>query len=273
MARGADRQGRRPGADVGHRGLPAAQPAAAGALRSPSIRRASSSRSRSRPAIPSSPASTIRRRPSASCAAAASTQPGVVARRSAAARIRRDCRRSSGGPTTRTTTSWSTTCSTAAKARRRGRRCARASATPILVWDTTTVPNGTYFVKVVASDAPSNAAGHRADRRARQLAFDIDNTPPAIVVGASASSAAARSSPFDVKDDHSPIQRSSSRRTASAGAACSRWTASPTRATEHYELAIDGELGERGLTLRASDSMNNVATTHVDRAARAVSAS
>src|SRR5205085_4552697 len=26
----------------------------------------------------------------------------------------------------------------------------------ILVWDTTTIPNGTYFVKIVASDAPSN---------------------------------------------------------------------------------------------------------------------
>jgi hypothetical protein len=32
---------------------------------------------------------------------------------------------------------------------------------------------------------------------------------------------------------------------------------------EHYELAIDGEIGERGLTLRASDSMNNVATAQV----------
>src|SRR5436190_1161485 len=29
---------------------------------------------------------------------------------------------------------------------------------PILVWDTTTVPNGRYIVKVVASDKPSNAA-------------------------------------------------------------------------------------------------------------------
>src|SRR5207253_9782653 len=27
---------------------------------------------------------------------------------------------------------------------------------------------------------------------------------------------------------------------------------------------IEGELGERGLTLRATDSMNNVATAHVD---------
>jgi len=34
---------------------------------------------------------------------------------------------------------------------------------------------------------------------------------------------------------------------------------------EHYELAVDGELGDRGLTLRASDSMNNVETIHVDR--------
>jgi hypothetical protein len=33
---------------------------------------------------------------------------------------------------------------------------------------------------------------------------------------------------------------------------------------EHYELVVEGELGERGLTLRASDSMNNVETIHVD---------
>ena len=32
---------------------------------------------------------------------------------------------------------------------------------PILVWDTTTVPNGTYFVKIVASDSRSNAADTR----------------------------------------------------------------------------------------------------------------
>jgi hypothetical protein len=32
---------------------------------------------------------------------------------------------------------------------------------------------------------------------------------------------------------------------------------------EHFELSLDGDLGERGVTLRASDSMNNVATMHV----------
>ena len=35
----------------------------------------------------------------------------------------------------------------------------RAISDTILVWDTTTVPNGTYFVKIVASDSPSNTPG------------------------------------------------------------------------------------------------------------------
>ena len=70
-------QGDGPGADVGDRGLPAAQSAARRSARSPSIRRASSFRSRSRPASRSSPASTIRRRRIASSPAAASAQPGA----------------------------------------------------------------------------------------------------------------------------------------------------------------------------------------------------
>ena len=44
----------------------------------------------------------------------------------------------------------------------------RDVADTILVWDTTTVPNGTYFVKVVASDAPVESGRHCAHRRARQ---------------------------------------------------------------------------------------------------------
>ena len=34
--------------------------------------------------------------------------------------------------------------------------------------------------------------------------------------------------------------------------------------TERYELTLDGPLGDAGLTIRASDSMNNADTTHVD---------
>jgi len=34
--------------------------------------------------------------------------------------------------------------------------------------------------------------------------------------------------------------------------------------SERYELVVEGDLGDRGLTLRASDSMNNVATAQVE---------
>ena len=53
---------------------------------------------------------------------------------------------------------------------------------PMLVWDTTSVPNGTYVVKVVASDAPANPPGAALVAERESDTFDIDNTPPSITV-------------------------------------------------------------------------------------------
>ena len=136
---------------------------------------------------------------------------------------------------------------------------------PILVWDTTTVPER----HLLRQDRRVGRAVERrrdgARRRARQLAFEIDNTPPTIAVG----SARFERRPHDrlVRRQGRSLADSARRVLAGRPAvarACSRSTASPTRKTEHYELAIDGELGPRGLTLRATDAMNNVATAQVD---------
>ena len=35
--------------------------------------------------------------------------------------------------------------------------------------------------------------------------------------------------------------------------------------SERYELTLDGVLGDGGITIRASDSMNNADTRHVSR--------
>jgi hypothetical protein len=134
----------------------------------------------------------------------------------------------------------------------------------ILVWDTTTVPNGTYFVKIVASDSPSNPAGTALAGELDSSAFEIDNTPPEIIIKGARVEAGRTIVSFDVKDDHSTVKRveysQDGLRWRSAfpvdGIADSR--------EEHYELTIEGELGDRGLTLRASDSMDNVATAHLD---------
>ena len=83
----------------------------------------------------------------------------------------------------------------------------KATAETILVWDTTTIPNGTYFVKVIASDAPSNPVGSALTGELDSVAFEVDNTPPSIIIGNMRVDRGRTIVPFDVKDDHSPVQR------------------------------------------------------------------
>jgi len=134
----------------------------------------------------------------------------------------------------------------------------------ILVWDTTTVANGTYFVKVVASDAPSNPVGTVLTGEMDSAAFEIDNTAPDIIVSGVKVERGKTIVTFDVKDDHSPIQRVEFSQDGQRWRGVFPVDGIADSREEHYELAIDGELGERGVTLRANDTMNNVATTHVD---------
>ena len=60
----------------------------------------------------------------------------------------------------------------------------RGLSDPIFVWDTTSVPNGTYVVKIVASDAPGNPPGTALTGERESRSFDIDNAPPIINVTA-----------------------------------------------------------------------------------------
>jgi hypothetical protein len=47
-------------------------------------------------------------------------------------------------------------------------------------WDTTSMPDGAYYLKIVASDAPSNPAGEGLSSERVSERFIVDNTPPAI---------------------------------------------------------------------------------------------
>jgi hypothetical protein len=140
----------------------------------------------------------------------------------------------------------------------------KALTDPILVWDTTTVPNGTYFIRIVASDAPSNPLGTALTGELDSQAFEVDNTPPTITIAGTRLDRGRTLITFDVTDDHSPIQR------VEFSLDGTRWRGVfPTDGiadskSEHYELALEGEVPDRGVTIRASDSMNNIATAHVD---------
>ena len=47
-------------------------------------------------------------------------------------------------------------------------------------WDTTTLPDGAYYLKIAASDTPSNppAVALKTERESER--FEVDNTPPVI---------------------------------------------------------------------------------------------
>ena len=140
----------------------------------------------------------------------------------------------------------------------------RAVADNILVWDTSTVPNGTYFVKIVASDGSSNPAGTALTGELESSTFDIDNTPPVISITGVRVDRGRTMVTFDVQDDHSPIQRVEFSEDGQRWRGVFPADGIADSRQEHYQLAVEGALTERGLTLRAVDSMNNVETGHVD---------
>jgi hypothetical protein len=139
---------------------------------------------------------------------------------------------------------------------------------PILVWDTTTVPNGTYFVKVIASDAPSNAPDTALAGELVSSALEIDNTPPEIVMQAVRVEGGRTIVTFDVSDDHSPVQRVEYSQDGREWKAAFPKDGIADSRLEHYEVTIEGAISARGLIIRASDSMNNVATRQIEAPAR-----
>jgi hypothetical protein len=133
----------------------------------------------------------------------------------------------------------------------------------VFTWDTTTVPDGTYVIKVTASDAGSNAPALALQGERESQTFEIDNTSPTVsVTPGQSDGAGANSVRFTVQDGHSPIQKVEY---ASAG---DRWRqAYPVDGLldsreERFELPL--EPGAKSpVVVRATDTLGNVATAVV----------
>jgi hypothetical protein len=134
---------------------------------------------------------------------------------------------------------------------------------PILVWDTATVPNGTYFVRVVASDAPSNSTDTALTGELDSVPFDIDNTPPAVTIAGVRAETNRTTITFDVTDDQTPVQRVEVSQDGQQWRSVFPTDGIADSRSEHYVVTIDGALGPGGLTLRVTDAMNNVVTAQV----------
>lgn len=135
---------------------------------------------------------------------------------------------------------------------------------PIFVWDTTTVPNGTYIVRVAASDGASNPADTALTGELDSTAFDIDNTPPTVTAQTPQRANGRTTVSFEVTDAHSTILRVECSQDGTTWRTVFPVDGMADSRSERYQVTVNGELGPRGLSIRALDSMNNAATSTVD---------
>jgi hypothetical protein len=143
------------------------------------------------------------------------------------------------------------------------KRLRTAVTESIIVWDTTTVANGTYFIRVVASDAPSNGADGALTGDLDSSAFDVDNSAPSITVRNVRTADNATRVSLEISDDQSVIQRVEWSRDGQEWQAIFPQDGIADSRNERYEIPVTGAIGPRGLIVRATDAMNNVATTEV----------
>jgi hypothetical protein len=132
----------------------------------------------------------------------------------------------------------------------------------VLAWDTSTVPNGRYVVRIVASDAPSNPERLALRAELDSEPFDVDNTPP--VVAASLGAASPARVRATVRDDDSIVRRTEY--SVDGG----RWEeVHPVDGIndaqeETYEI-VPAQMakGPHVIVVRATDLLGNVATARV----------
>ena len=136
----------------------------------------------------------------------------------------------------------------------------RALLDPIFVWDTTSVPDGTYFVKVTATDAPSNAPATALVGELESASFDIDNTPPRVEVQPSARVGNRTTLTFFVRDEQSPVQRVEYSLDASRWRIVHPKDGIPDSRREEFEVVLEESEAGRSVIIRATDAMDNVAT-------------
>jgi hypothetical protein len=141
----------------------------------------------------------------------------------------------------------------------------RGAWDPIFVWDTTSVPDGTYLVKISASDAASNAPGTALTGELESAAFDIDNTPPRVEVSPAARNGGRTAISFTVTDQQSAIQRVEYSLDASRWRLVHPKDGIPDSRREEFEIQLEESEVGRNVILRVTDAMNNVATAVAER--------
>ncbi len=134
-------------------------------------------------------------------------------------------------------------------------------------WDTTSFADGAYYLKVVASDSPSNPPAEALTAERVSERFEVDNTPPVIkhleataaVTRGSSPAVATLTVKFSARDDGTSVERS--QYSVDGGdwilvAPAGNISDAPD---EKYEFTVGGlSAGEHTIAVRAYDRFENV---------------
>lgn len=132
----------------------------------------------------------------------------------------------------------------------------------VLAWDTTTVPNGRYVIRVTANDSPSNPESLALSSEKESDPFDVDNTPPTVsLILVPPSTVRAL-----VRDDSSLVRK------AEYSVDGGRWQeVHPVdgindEMEETYEISVAnlGSPGPHVLVVRGTDLLGNASTARIE---------
>jgi hypothetical protein len=132
-------------------------------------------------------------------------------------------------------------------------------ADSILVWDTTTVADGHYVVRVTASDAPANTPDRALTGERDSDPITVDNTPPVLTMTVSRQGAAIHLLVHAV-DATSPIDKLEYSISGGVWQLVYPVTGLADSPDERYDIPVATEADLTRMVVRATDALQNVAT-------------
>jgi hypothetical protein len=133
----------------------------------------------------------------------------------------------------------------------------RGLSDQIFVWDTTSVADGRYVFKVIASDEPSNAADRTLAGERESDPIEVDNTPPTITTEIARNATGARLV-IRVHDARSAIQKVEYSLGGGTWQLIYPVDGVADSPDERYELPLANEADVSRIVVRAFDVLQNV---------------
>jgi hypothetical protein len=128
-------------------------------------------------------------------------------------------------------------------------------------FDTTTLADGAYYLKIVASDAASNPPDNALKTERESERFEVDNTPPAIGQVEAAAGGGSAQIKFTASDATSSIERAQSSLDGGEWTLLAPKNGISDGRQQTYEFTLhDLKPGEHTIAVRAYDRFENVGT-------------